>query len=200
MFAEPAPPVMRATCGHVVDLDPRRWFDAPSPADDAVLDAVRGPVIDVGCGPGRLLAGLAARGVDGLGVDVSATAVAHARSLGVDAVQASVFSGTIPGAGGFRTAMLLDGNVGIGGDPARLLARCGELLAPEGAVVVEVERPGVPLQRMSVRFESSSGADSPWFPWARVGATAIAPVAEAAGFGSLRTESHGERWFAWLRR
>lgn len=51
-----------------------------------------------------------------LGIDVSEIAVAHARSRGATAIEASVFD-RVPGAGRWGSAPLLDGNVGIGGCP-----------------------------------------------------------------------------------
>lgn len=60
---------------------------AGKPLDRAWLDAFaarwagRGLVADVGCGPGHVAAHLAARGVDVLGLDVSAGMVAEARRL-----------------------------------------------------------------------------------------------------------------------
>jgi hypothetical protein len=44
--------------------------------DQAVAGLCDGPTIDLGCGPGRLVANLIRRGVPALGVDQSATAVA----------------------------------------------------------------------------------------------------------------------------
>lgn len=58
---------------------------AEDPWQRAVLDAFaeevggRGPVLDVGCGPGHVSAHLAARGVDVRGVDLSPRMVEHAR-------------------------------------------------------------------------------------------------------------------------
>ncbi len=43
------------------------------------------PVLDIGCGRGELLAGLAARGVRGEGVDLDAEMIAEARARGVEA-------------------------------------------------------------------------------------------------------------------
>ena len=75
-----------------------------------------GPVLDVGCGPGRLVLGLAQRGTVALGVDPAPAAVALARSRGAPVLQRSVFD-PLPGQGRWRTVLLADGNIGIGGDP-----------------------------------------------------------------------------------
>src|SRR5207247_1691171 len=83
----------------------------------AILAAVDGPVIDLGCGPGRLVLSLARRRVPALGVDTSPSAVALARSRGAAALQRDLF-GPLPGEGRWGTAPLFDGNVGIGGAPA----------------------------------------------------------------------------------
>ena len=50
--------------------------------DDGLLRRCTGPVLDVGCGPGRLTGALTARGHVALGVDVSAGAVRLARAPG----------------------------------------------------------------------------------------------------------------------
>ena len=52
---------------------------------DLLADAA--PVLDVGCGRGEVLAALAERGIDGIGVDLDAAMVAEAKSTGVDARQ-----------------------------------------------------------------------------------------------------------------
>ena len=41
--------------------------------------------------------------------------------------------------GTYRTILLLDGNIGIGGAPVMLLKRAGELLDDDGAIVVETD-------------------------------------------------------------
>ena len=86
-------------------------------------------MLDLGCGPGRHLAALRRRGKRGLGVDLSPVAVEFARGRGADAIIGSLWA-TVPGAGTYRTILLLDGNIGIGGAPVALLKRAGELLAP----------------------------------------------------------------------
>ena len=93
------------------------------------------------------------------------------------------------------TVLLADGNIGIGGDPAALLRRAGELLAPEGKALVEIEPPGTPLRQEQVRL-CHAGLASAWFPWAYVGADHITDVAYAAGLGQVEIWTVDGRWFA----
>ena len=116
-------------------------------------------MLDVGCGPGRLLAALAAEGRAATGIDISPVAVRLARRRGGQAICASVFSPLLE-AGAWRSVLLLDGNVGIGGDPERLLARVAELLTPGGEAIVEVEPPGGGATVLGVRLEGA-GAVGP---------------------------------------
>ena len=88
-----------------------------------------------------------------LGVDSSPRAVAEARARGAIALCRSVFD-PLPGEGRWGSVVLLDGNVGIGGDPVALLARARRLMAPGGVALVEVEPPGRPSQRLRVRLET----------------------------------------------
>jgi SAM-dependent methyltransferase len=175
-----------------------RWLAPVDAADRAVLAHATAPVLDIGCGPGRHLAALAAAGHEGLGLDLSPVAVRLARARGAEAILRSVFA-DVPRAGTWRTALLLDGNVGIGGAPAALLARARALVAPGGAVLVETGPPGMPTRRIRVRLETP-GAVSPWFGWASVGAGGIAPIARAAGLRPCATIAAGGRWFARLER
>jgi hypothetical protein len=105
----------------------------------------------------------------------------------------------VPRAGTWRTALLLDGNVGIGGAPEALLARARALVAPGGAVLVETGPPGTPTRRVRVRLEAAE-AVSPWFGWATVGPDGIAALADAAGLTCDETFTAGGRTFARLGR
>jgi len=198
------PLVLRAEDGTALPLDPDRWHAEPSVDEEAFLATMAPPVLDVGCGPGRLVLGLARRGAVALGVDPAPAAVALARNRGAAVLQRSVFD-PLPGQGRWRTILLADGNIGIGGDPARLLRRCHDLLATDGTVVVEVEAP--PPGAISgwhhhrVRLERGHHY-GPWFSWAVVGADAIAGLAAAAGLELLRLHPIATegRWFAHLGR
>lgn len=187
--------VVRADTGEAVVLDLDRWDRPASEEERALLAGVEGPVIDLGCGPGRLVVDLAARRVPVLGVDLSPDAVALARRRGATVLQRDLF-GELPDEGRWATALLFDGNVGIGGDPVRLFRRCRRLTARTGRLLVEVAPPGVGWRRASA-WLVRDGRRSAAFPWAVVGADAVAGLGRGAGLAvtSLRPTLSG-RWFA----
>jgi SAM-dependent methyltransferase len=184
--------------GSVMALALSRWLAPADETDEVLLSGISGPVLDVGCGPGRHLHALAARGVFALGVDLSPAAVALARDRGARAIVASIFE-EVPGAGTWRTALLLDGNIGIGGAPQRLLARVGALLMPRGEVIVELDRPGASTATLAARLEIATEA-SDWFRWARVSIDDVEPIARDAGYEVIDRARLDGRWFARLRR
>ncbi|MFE9123791.1 class I SAM-dependent methyltransferase [Streptomyces sp. NPDC007148] len=177
------PPVDRDDAGgegELLPLDVERWCAAPDAADTGVLQRCAGPVLDVGCGPGRLVAALTAGGVPALGVDVSPAAVARTRQRGGAAVRRSVFD-RLPGEGRWGTILLMDGNLGIGGDPLVLLARLRTVVPPGGRLLVEAAPHDVD-ERLTVRVEDAHGRHGRPFRWARLGATALLHTAEAVGW------------------
>lgn len=190
---------VREAAGPVRPLPLADWTGGLRPGDGSLLDRCAGATLDVGCGPGRLVAALSAHGVPALGVDVAPAAVVLSRARGGSALLRDVFA-TLPGEGRWRHLLLADGNVGIGGDPVALLRRCAALVHPLGTVLCETEPPGRPLHRCRVRLERPDGARSAWFRWAYVGLDALAAVAPAAGAAVAETWTEAGRWFALLRR
>ncbi|WP_227492689.1 methyltransferase domain-containing protein [Brevibacterium sp. CFH 10365] len=185
--------------GTTIRLDVQQWISAPDAADHALfLDRCTGPTLDVGCGAGRLAGALAARGSTALGIDVSPVAVRLAQERGAIAVHGNVFDDVLE-EGTWQDALLADGNVGIGGDPVRLLQRVRQLMHPEGSVLVEVDAPGTGLAHERIRLRVR-GQLTGAFTWSRVGADAIADVAAAAGLHGCRLHSHGGRYAAQLTR
>jgi SAM-dependent methyltransferase len=174
-------------------LDPPRWLGPVSATDLAVLATIEGPVLDVGCGPARHVRALLDCGVPALGIDVSSAAVRLARGRGAAVLRRSVFE-RVPAAGSWRTALLLDGSLGIGGDPVRLLRRVAHLLAADGVVVVEVAAPTVE----SAALVLPAGPRGAPVPWAQVGADDLGTVAQRAGLVVGRCRPLGSRWFGWL--
>lgn len=172
------------------------WLRDADPVDEALLGLCHGPTVDIGCGPGRMAHALARRGRPVLGIDVVPEAVRLSIDRGVAALLRDVFE-PVPGEGRWETALLADGNIGIGGDPVALLSRVRELLAPTGRVVVEVARPGTGVRTRHVRLETEVGR-SDAFPWTLVGADAIAAVADAARLRLLSQHRYDERFCAVL--
>ena len=189
---------LRLRDGSLLAMPLERYLGAPDAIDSQVLAVARGPVLDVGCGPGRHLHALAGLGVFALGVDLSPVAVELATGRGARAIVGSIFD-ELPGIGAWRSALLLDGNVGIGGAPDRLLARIATLLREDGEVLVELESPRARTDSMLARIETPDRVSS-WFPWARVAVHDIAAVADSGGLVAVRSWSAGARWFAVLRK
>jgi hypothetical protein len=105
----------------------------------------------------------------------------------------SVFD-PLPGQGRWGTALLADGNIGIGGFPDELLRRCARLLAPGGRLLIEVERDEVD-ERMTAWLEHADGRRGAAFPWARLGVSALLELAAAAGLHVLEEWDHADRVF-----
>lgn len=185
--------------GQVRSLPVHRWIGgvhADGRFDRAVVELCEGPTIDLGCGPGRLVSELIRRGIPALGVDQSATAVGLARRNGAPVLRRDVF-GELPGTGRWHTVLLADGNVGLGGDPGRVLRRAAELLCRGGRCIAEFEAVTIGIRTGWVRLESSRTI-GPWFQWASVGIDCAAEVAEDAGLALTRIHRIGNRVVASL--
>ncbi|KUN01223.1 methyltransferase type 11 [Streptomyces yokosukanensis] len=194
------PLFLRRADGWLLPLEVERWCARADTVDRMVLDRCEGAVLDVGCGPGRLVAELAARGRTVLGVDVSEAAVDHTVGLGGQALRRSVFE-PLPGEGRWDTVLLMDGNIGIGGEPSALLERVAALLRPGGLLIAETV-PGQVDERARVQVVDTVGtpmATGAPFPWARVGTPALLRYARRAGWRPVAQWGAGGRCFAALR-
>lgn len=192
----PAVFTARHSNGSVLRFDPVTWCQDVIAGDETLLNRCTGPTLDVGCGPGRLTGALTGSGRPVLGIDISATAVHLTRRRGAVALRRDVFD-PVPGTGRWRHLLLADGNIGIGGDPHRLLRRCRELLAPEGRLHVELAAPGTPGWAGIATVRTPSGQTSP-LSWACVPVDGLAGPATAAAMRVLDTWTERGRWFATL--
>ncbi|MEU6673469.1 methyltransferase domain-containing protein [Streptomyces sp. NPDC046925] len=192
------PLFLRRSDGWLLPLEVERWCASADAADLSALRRCEGSVLDIGCGPGRLVTGAAALGHRVLGIDVSKAAVDHTVRLGGTALLRSVFD-ALPGEGRWGTALLMDGNVGIGGDPSALLARVTQLLAPEGLLIAETAPMDVD-ERVEVHVDDGRGAPGKPFPWARLGTPALLRYARPPGWSRVDQWATGGRCFLALRR
>jgi SAM-dependent methyltransferase len=164
--------------------------------DEAVTQMCSGPTIELGCGPARLVARLIQRGIPALGIDRSATAIRLAGRGGAPALLGDVFD-ALPGMGHWQTVLLVDGNVGLGGDPRRILGRAAELLCGGGHCVAEFDAEAGGIRARWVRLESVRDV-GPWFRWASVGVDSAATLAGQVGLTLTNIRLIGGRVIATL--
>jgi len=178
-------------------MDFARWSGAADQADLRLLASVLGPVLDIGCGPGRMVRAALDLGLDALGIDVSPTVVELAQSNGLPIYEGSIF-GRVPGEGMWQTVLLVDENIGIGGNVDALLARCRQLLTPTGELVVELHPDHDRDRTYLGRLVDADGRHSETFPWAEIGLNRIVERASRLGFSLRQAWSEDDRSFCRL--
>jgi SAM-dependent methyltransferase len=184
------------TDADAVDFDAHSWCAEATPEERALLGVLAGPVLDIGCGPGRLLAAAQTLDLTALGIDTSAEAVRQARARGGQALHQSVFA-AVPSPGHWQSLLLFDGNIGIGGSVTLLLRRCRDLVAPSGTLMVEVEDREIDVAYRAV-LEDREGNVSEPFLWARAGRAALMERAARTGWAMRSTQRVQGRLFCRL--
>jgi glycosyltransferase A (GT-A) superfamily protein (DUF2064 family) len=182
----------------LLTMDVDRWSAVADVADEMVVARCEPPVLDLGCGPGRMLVALQRSGRTALGIDSSAAAVRASTLRGGLAIRRRIEE-PIPAEGRWGTALLVDGNVGIGGDVTAVLRRCRELVRPGGLVICEADAQHDRDDRDQLVL-SGGGVRSLPLPWARIGSSALARVAATLGLFVCEEWSVEDRVFLALRR
>lgn len=114
----------------------RRWPGVEKRA----MRWVRGRVLDVGCGAGRVSLHLQERGHEVLAIDESPLAVEVARRRGVRDARVCSLAAIEPDAGPFDSVLLLRNNFGLAGpedSAGPLLARLAQLTSPQGRIITD---------------------------------------------------------------
>jgi SAM-dependent methyltransferase len=114
----------------------RRW----SALHRQAMRFVRGRVLDVGCGGGRVCLHLQERGQDVVGIDISPGAVEVCRRRGVRDVRLCSIDDVDESLGSFDTIVMLGNNFGLFASAAkakRLLRRFHRLTSERGRIVAE---------------------------------------------------------------
>jgi SAM-dependent methyltransferase len=182
----------------ILPLDVTRWSAPADEVDQLVVSRCHGPVLDLGCGPGRMVQALNEAGVPALGVDMSAIAVREARLRGALAIQSS-FADRLPAEGRWGTVLLMDGNIGIDGDVTTLLKRCRTLLMPGGSIIIEVDSHPTWHQTRRVRLTADRARYSAELTWTRTGAAAVRRLAALLDLLVVEEWTAGGRAFLSLR-
>ncbi len=183
----------------------RRW----PPAERRAMRFMRGRVLDVGCGAGRVSLYLQERGLDVVAIDESPLAVEVARRRGVrQAVVASLVA--LPAdLGVFDTVLIARNNLGLGGGPrgrARLLAGLAERTTARGRIVTDgVDPARLPLERRP-RGEHRYrirwlGFTSPWLRYEMLSPDEADAMTPGGGWRVTRVLDDGSpRWVAVLEK
>jgi len=108
------------------------------------LRLVRGRVLDVGCGAGRIALRLQEKGLDVLGIDNSPLAVKVCKLRGVRATRVMSLTEVSRKLGTFDTIVMCGGNFGLVGNPGRarwLLRRFHGVTSDRGRIVAHARDP-----------------------------------------------------------
>lgn len=180
-----------------ISYDVLSWCSEASPLERQLLQSLNGPVLDIGCGPGRMLSAAQSAGLIALGLDTSPDAVTRALNRGAAALQLSVFA-AVPHTGRWQSLLLLDGNIGICGNIPVLLRRCRHLVSPAGTLLVELDPDDDIDAAYQAVLEDSDGNCSEPFSWARTGASGLQSLARDAGWTVTLTQRRQGRVFCRL--
>jgi SAM-dependent methyltransferase len=197
LSGEAEPVTLHGEDGLVLRLEVGRYAGHADAVDRDLLAHCTGPTLDIGCGPGRLAAELARRGIPALGVDITPVALLLARASGATVLGRSVFD-RLPAEGRWPYALLIDGNIGISGDPASLLERIKALLLPRGATLIVETTAHEIDERHHLRPAASADQAGPAIPWARIGPGALQSLAAPLGYRVTGTWLLGGRRFVKL--
>jgi SAM-dependent methyltransferase len=181
-----------------LDLNVGRWSGEADEVDLMVVARCEPPVLDLGCGPGRMVMALLRSGRSALGVDMSEVAVGTSMSRGGPALHRRIAE-RLPAEGRWGTALLVDSNVGMGGDVAALLRRCCDLVGAGGLIICEVDPIRERNEVHAVVLTVGNVRSTPLL-WGRVGASALAEVAAGLDLFVAEEWSAGGRVFVTLRR
>jgi SAM-dependent methyltransferase len=131
----------------------RKWW----PQERRAMRFVRGRVLDLGCGAGRVALHLQSRGLEVVGVDVSPLAVEVARKRGATDARVGTVATAVKEGELFDTILLLGNNLGLlAGERQgrRLLRRLARLATEEGRILAGSYDPYDGASELALRYQA----------------------------------------------
>ena len=186
----------------------RRWPKTQRSA----LRLVRGRVLDVGCGAGRVAIELQARGHEVVGIDVSPLAIEVARRRGAKDVRQLAVTQVGPELGRFDTIVMFGNNCGLLGSRRRapwLLRRFKSVTTPGARILAESTNPSTTDNpdhlayheqnrrrgrmggQLRIRIRHGYSA-TPWFDYLLASPEELAELASGTGWELTRVLGEGE--------
>jgi 2-polyprenyl-3-methyl-5-hydroxy-6-metoxy-1,4-benzoquinol methylase len=184
---------------------------------------VRGRVLDVGCGAGRVTLHLQRRGFDAVGLDASSLAIQAARLRGVKQLRCASLETLASNIGSFDTVVMFGNNFGIFGSTERarkILTQWAKKTNPRARIFLESTNPycgGAPgIDRAYYRRNKERG-NSPglarfryhydhyvgsWFSWLYVSRSELRVLVRGTGWhlAHVLGEHSSEPYVAILER
>jgi SAM-dependent methyltransferase len=200
----PSEEVMERDDGVTYDGDPTAYFapyDEWPEAERRAVGEVRGRVLDIGCGAGRVALHLQERGHEVVAIDESPLAVEVARRRGVRDARVLGLADVDATLGPFDTVLLARNNFGLEGDERaapEALHRLADVLRAEGRIVTDFVHPereeaGHRGHRFRVRFGDHA---TPWFRYLMLTPEEVERLVEGTGWRIARVLDDGSPRFA----
>ena len=185
---------------------------------------VRGRVLDIGCGAGRVALNLQSHGFDVLSVDLSPLAIKVCRLRGVKKAKVLSITQLTSRLGEFDTLIMFGNNFGLFANPRRarwLLKRFHALTSPQARILAESKNPydgAPPAHRKYHRFNRKRGrmpgqirirvrcgiACTPWFDYLMVSPSEMRSIVRGTGWRVVRLldsrDSHGTVYVAVIEK
>lgn len=189
------------------------WEDAN---ERAAMRFVRGHVLDVGCGGGRVCLYLQERGLNVVGIDSSPGAIACCRERGVRDVRWGTIESLDLDDGSFDTIVMLGQNFGMFRSASyarRLLRRFARLTTARGRIVAETFDPHGPGDPTQVRYLEQNVArgrmpgqqrvrerygplSTGWFDWLQVSREELTELLDGSAWRLSSTIGDGPSYVA----